>query len=254
MSDFLLVDGNNIVARCHAARAFRATEEPPPREIATTALRMIEKQVVAMHLDYRRVLVAFDGGDSYRTALFAGYKAGRPSRPDGLVSALELVEDDCQRRGWDTYLEEGWEADDVLGTLAKNLLVTENAVAVYSTDKDLFQLIGPRCMVVQPLKEGHVREWHNAAFDLEYGFPPALWPDYKALIGDTSDRLPGVPGCGKVWGQRLTVGYGGLERMYADLKALPPRVRSKLQEAIVAAEEQVYLNRTLATLQEVPGL
>jgi DNA polymerase-1 len=254
MADILIADANNIAARCWQARAFNASEEPPPAVIAATALGMIEKQAQAMRIRPRHVAVAFDAGDSHRREVYAGYKADRSARPAGLEHTLELLDEMAFKSGYRCYAKEPWEADDVIATLTRRYWQRGYGVAIYSSDGDLLQLLAEGVMVIQPLAKGQVREWTRESFAAEYGFAPALVPHYKALTGDKSDSLPGVPRLGMGWGKRLIAAYGDLDRLYEGLRAAPPESLSVLQRSILDCEDQVRLNLVIATLQEVPGL
>jgi DNA polymerase-1 len=254
LTDVLIADANNIAARCWQARAVGASEEPPPLEVAQTALGMIEKQAEAMRIAPEHTVLAFDAGDSHRTAAFAGYKADRSARAEGLERTLELLDDLASRRGLARCAVPPWEADDVIATLARRYRVARWGVAIYSNDGDLLQLLGEGVMVIQPLAKGQVREWTRESFAAEYGFVPALLPHYKALRGDKSDGLPQVPGLGEAWGKRLIAAHGDIDRLYEALHAAPPDSLSALQRAILDCEDQVRLNLVIATLQEVPGL
>lgn len=253
MADYLIVDANNIVTRCYQVRAHNASEEPPPREIARTAKAMVDKQFAAMHLEADYVEVAFDAGDSHRKAAFAGYKADRAAHPPGLDNAIDEFDTLCSRAGYACVVKRGWEADDLIATMVRRVRRHGHGVAIYSNDRDLLQLLGAGVIVIQPLGKGEIREWTRESFEAEYGFPPDQYPHYKALTGDASDCLPGVPKLGVVWGKRLIAAHGGIDALYESLARQPPETLSVLQKNILACEDQVRLNLILSTLQEVPG-
>ncbi|HSW30376.1 MAG TPA: DNA polymerase I [Longimicrobiales bacterium] len=193
--------------------------------------------------------VVFDAGDSFREELYPEYKATREKMPDDLRSSLERVRDIIE--GFRTAVMElpGYEADDVIGTLAVKARDAGLEAVIVSGDKDFYQLVGPGVHLMNPGRGGPAgvaAEWvaeENASE--KFGIPPSQVADYLALIGDASDNVPGAPGIGPKTAVKLLEEFGSLEAMLGRTAEVhPPRARASLEENV----EQVRLSRRLVTI------
>ncbi len=193
--------------------------------------------------------VVFDAGDSFREELYPEYKATREKMPDDLRSSLERVRNIIE--GFRTPVVElpGYEADDVIGTLAVRARDAGMEAVIVSGDKDFYQLVGPGVHLLNPGRggpSGVAAEWvteENASE--KFGIPPSQVADYLALIGDASDNVPGAPGIGPKTAVKLLQEFGSLEAMLAHTADVhPPRARTSLEENA----EQVRLSRRLVTI------
>jgi len=193
------------------------------------------------------VIVCFDSGKSFRHELYEQYKAHRPETPDDLRHQLERIRQLLAAFRIPIVVREGYEADDLIGTLAKQAIERELEVFVVTGDTDLLQLVDDHVRVILPGRQrfGEYRVYDRQAVLDRYGFPPERLPEFKALVGDPSDNIPGVPGIGEKTATRLIQQFPSLEAMLERLDEIdPPRIR----EALRAAQETVLTSRQLATI------
>jgi DNA polymerase-1 len=207
-------------------------------------LRLLESQAP----EY--LAVSFDTGRTFRDDLYAEYKATRDKMPDDLRLQLDRIRQVVLAFGIPILEAEGFEADDVLGTVARRAAEQGVRVVILSGDRDLLQLVDDSIHVElagQKLSEA-IDYGPQAVFD-KFGVSPGQLVDYKALVGDTSDNIPGVKGIGEKTAVGLIQQYGSLEAIYQNLAEVPERFRIKLEQG----RDQAYLSRRLATIElEVP--
>ncbi len=247
MPTLALIDGNSI-----AYRAFYAL----PEDLATKGgqvtnavfgfTRMLIRLLKDFHPD--GIAVAWDvSRQTFRTESYPEYKANRSAAPDHFRSQLPLIDEVLDTLQVTQLRMEGYEADDLIATLAKLAVDRAWEVLIVTGDRDAFQLIGGPVRVVYTRRgisdtvladEGWVEE--------RYGISPSQYVDYAALRGDTSDNLPGVPGVGEKTASRLVADHGTLDGIYMALDEMTP----KLRENLATHREQVFLNRDLMTLVE----
>src|SRR5262249_51305164 len=155
---------------------------------------MLRKLINDHHPAY--LAASFDlAGPTFRDAIVADYKANRVAMPDDLAEQLQWVHEACEAMGVPIITSPGYEADDVIGTIAKKAVARNFDVAVVSIDKDFFQLVGDGIRVYDPREDG---AWFDdAAVAAKFGVAPKYVTDVLALVGDTSDNVAGVPGVGK---------------------------------------------------------
>ena len=197
------------------------------------------------------VAVAWDTPEpTFRDAAYAGYKATRKAAPDLFRRQLPLIDEVADCLGITQFRYPGYEADDVIATVARRAAAAGWEVLVVTGDRDAFQLVGGLIRVVYTRRGISDTVMADTRWVEErYGVTPAQYPDYAALRGDTSDNLPGVPGVGEKTAARLVAEYGGLEGVYEHIADHSPRLR----EGLEAAREQVFLNRQLTyLLDDVP--
>src|SRR5690554_4225834 len=240
-----LLDGNSI-----AYRAFYAL----PEDLATRSgqvtnavfgfTRMLIRMLKDFHPD--GVAVAWDvSRETFRTESFPEYKANRTKAPDHFRSQLPLMDEVLQALQITQLRAEGYEADDIIASLAKKAVDDGWDVLIVTGDRDAFQLIRDGVRVVYTRRGISDTVLADAEWVEErYGIPPSKYIEYAALRGDTSDNLPGVPGVGEKTAARLIADYGTLENVYANLDDLTP----KLRENLAAHRDQVFLNRRLMGL------
>jgi DNA polymerase-1 len=196
-------------------------------------------------------VVAWDAGTSGRTELFAEYKAQRRSRPDLLKQQWPAMEPLVEAFGYRNVRIEGFEADDVIGSLTARALESDPPVPVtiVTGDRDIFQLIDPDGLVqVMATARGitETKMYDRQAVIDRYGIPPELIPDFYGLKGDTSDNIPGVPGIGDKTASELIQSYGSLEDVLAHVDEIsgPKRKQNLLEHA-----EEARVSKRLATVQ-----
>jgi DNA polymerase-1 len=244
----VLFDGNALVHR-----AFHAMKERP------LTVSKTGERVEAVYGFTRTVLkvlrelqpshwaIAFDRPTpTFRHRELETYKEGRPRTPDELVSQFQRVRQLVQTLNIPVFEVEGYEADDVLGTLARQASAQDMEVVIVTGDMDAVQLISPQVRVLMPQR--NLRDtvvYDERAVQERYGINPAQIPDLKGLIGDPSDKLPGLPGVGEKTAARLLQQFGSVEGIYRSLHQVTP---PKLKETLEAEEEKARQNKRLATI------
>jgi len=247
--DLFIVDGNNL-----AYRAFFAL----PEELATTdgqptnALLGFTNMLFKLLADYRPkgVAVAWDSRPVHRAAAAEAadvvYKEGRREMPDLLREQFPFFRPIVEAFGYRNLEFEGWEADDVIATLATRADAEGIKTCVVSTDRDAFQLCSENvCLMMTPRGVADVNVYTPERVEARYGVTPDQVPDFIGLKGDTSDNIPGVPGIGDKTAGQLVAQYGTLEEVLAHASELSPaRARNITENAEVA-----LLSKELATMR-----
>ena len=192
------------------------------------------------------VAVAFDAGrQSFRTEILPSYKGTRESTPEPFRGQVPLIKEILETLHIPTLEREGYEADDIFATLATQGAAAGMEVLVCSGDRDSFQLVGPDVTVLYPKKGvSELARMDSAAVVEKYGVPPERYPDLAALVGETSDNLPGIPGVGPKTAAKWITAYGDLDGLldHAD------EIKGKAGENLRAHLDQVRLNRQLNAL------
>ncbi len=191
--------------------------------------------------------IVFDAGtDTFRKEQFADYKANRSAPPDDLRPQFDLACEVARASGAPVYTVRGFEADDVIATIADKACGHNLRVAVLTGDRDMLQLLDENVDVLMMKGAGEYRPYDPGSFEAEFGLPVTRYVDYKALMGDTSDNIPGVPGIGPKTAAQLVATHGKLETLYANIDMVKPdRVRMLLKEH----RENVFRWRDLVTLR-----
>ncbi|OFW66682.1 MAG: DNA polymerase I [Actinobacteria bacterium RBG_16_68_21] len=245
MPTLALLDGHNL-----AFRAFYAlpSDLATPSGQVTNAVygftSMIIKLLDDEHPD--AIAVAWDTpAVTFRKERYEEYKAQREAAPDLFRSQLPLIREVSDALRLAQFEAPGWEADDLIATIARRAAEAGWEVLIVTGDRDTFQLVGGSVRVYYVRRGVTDIVIADAAYVTErYGVTPEQYPDYAALRGDSSDNLPGVPGVGEKTASRLIAGYGGLEGLYDHLEEQTPRLRENLE----AFRAQVFLNRDLTRL------
>ncbi len=248
-SELFLVDGNNL-----AYRAFFAL----PEELATSegfptnALLGFANMLFKLLSDYRPkgVAVAWDTRPVHRAAQAEAadvvYKEGRRPMPDLLREQFPHFRPIVEAFGYRNLEFEGWEADDVIATLATRADEEEIKTCVVSTDRDAFQLVTENvCLMMTPRGVSDVNVYTPERVEARYGIRPEQIPDFIGLKGDTSDNIPGVPGIGDKTAGQLVAQYGSLEGVLEHVDELSPARKKNLTEFA----EQARAAKVLATMQ-----
>lgn len=248
----LLIDGNAIVHRAYHALPPLTAPDGTVVNALYGFLSMFLTVITDLKPEY--VIVSFDiSKPTHRQALFAGYQQGRPSMPDDLSNQFVMIHKALVEMNISIFEIEGYEADDVIGTLAKqvsSLVISQKSLEEIETiiltgDRDLLQLVNKTTKVLMPIVG--VKEtvlYDEAKVEEKYGVKPSQFVDYKALIGDASDGYPGVTGIGPKTASSLLQKYNTFEYMYEHLGELPPKVSEKL----ATDAEQAALAKKLATI------
>ncbi len=196
------------------------------------------------------VAVAFDlPGGTFRTQEYAGYKATRDETPAPFVGQVELIEEVLGAMGVRTVTAPGYEADDILATLATRGQAEDMEVLVCSGDRDSFQLVTEACTVLYPVKGvSTLRRMTPAEVRERYGVPPERYPDIAALVGETSDNLPGVPGVGPKTAAKWVNLYDGIENVIARASEITGKAGASLREHLDDVIRNRRLNHLLTDL------
>jgi DNA polymerase I len=209
---------------------------------ATVMMRLLEHEKP----DY--IAVAFDVGKTFRDDIFPAYKGTRAKMPDDLRPQIARIRQLVDAFNIPRLEMEGFEADDVLGTIAKATAAQGIGVKIITGDRDLLQLVGDHIIVSLPQK-GKISESEDYISDEQvkayFGVPPRLVVDYKALLGDVSDNIPGVKGVGEKTARALYETFASLDDLYEHLDQVPPKVRTKLEEG----RQMAYMSRELAAIR-----
>ncbi|MBA2295592.1 MAG: DNA polymerase I, partial [Actinobacteria bacterium] len=244
-AELFLVDGNNLAYRAYFAL---------PEELQTTwgqptnALLGFTNMLFKLLSDYkpRGVAVAWDTRPTHRTEIAETYKEGRRPMPDLLREQFPHFRPIVEAFGYRNLEFEGWEADDVIATLATRADEAGVKTCVVSTDRDAFQLCSENiCLMMTPRGVADVHVYTPDRVELRYGVRPGQVPDFIGLKGDTSDNIPGIPGIGDKTAGQLVAQYGSLEEVIAHADELSPaRAKSVREHA-----EQARASKLLATMR-----
>ncbi|MDI5915319.1 DNA polymerase I [Streptococcus equi] len=247
----LLIDGSSVAFRAFFALYNQIDRFKNHSGLHTNAIYGFHLMLDHMmkRVQPTHVLVAFDAGKTtFRTELFADYKAGRAKTPDEFREQFPYIRDMLGALGIAFYELEHYEADDIIGTLDKMAERTEIPfdVTIVSGDKDLIQLTDANT-VVEISKKGvaEFEEFTPAYLMDKMGLTPEQFIDLKALMGDKSDNIPGVTKIGEKTGLKLLHEYGSLEGIYQHVDSFKP---SKMKENLLHDKEQAFLSKTLATI------
>jgi DNA polymerase-1 len=243
-----LIDGSSQMYRAY--HAFRGRGLSNQEGHTTHAVYVFVTMLRKLIKDHAPAYLAasFDlAGPTFRDQLVSDYKATRAAMPDDLAEQIKWVHEACEALGVPIVTAAGYEADDVIGTLALRARDRGFDVAVVSIDKDFFQLVRPGLRVYDPREEG---TWFDEAGVVEkFGVRPDQVADVLALVGDTSDNVAGVPGIGKKGAIDLITRYGSLDALHARVDELKPKQR----ETLIAHRDDAIRSRELVTIRtDVP--
>ncbi len=251
MKKLLCIDGNSILNRqFYGIRPLSAKDGFPTNAIFGF-VNVLLKQLESLSPDY--IAVAFDlKAPTFRHKMYDEYKAGRRPSPEELVKQFPAAKELCRAMGIHVLELEGYEADDILGTLAKMAenCGEETEAYVLTGDRDSLQLISNKTKVLLATNTDTVL-FDESAFYEKYGVGADRFVDVKALMGDSSDNIPGVPGIGEKTAFKLIAEQGSLDKIYENIEnmGLTPSVKNKLS----VGRDSAYLSQTLARIMcDVP--
>ena len=249
MENLVLIDGNSILNRAFygtMATKMLMTEDGTYTNAIYGFLNIMFKIIEDIKPEY--MVVTFDlKAPTYRHKLYSEYKANRKGMPNELASQMPILKEILKAMNVKVIEKEGYEADDIIGTLAKWGQRKNLEVTILTGDRDSFQLIDEHIKVRIPhTTQGKTEtEDFNVEKVLEkYGLPPKSLIEIKGLAGDASDNIPGVPGVGEKTAITLIKDYKNIEGVYKHIDKLKGKLKEKMQQN----EEQAYLSRTLGTI------
>ncbi|MDD5127161.1 MAG: 5'-3' exonuclease H3TH domain-containing protein, partial [Dehalococcoidales bacterium] len=247
----VLFDGNALVHR-----AFHAFQKTRPLTVIRTgeiisAVYGFTVMLLKVLNDLKptHVAIAFDKkGPTFRHELFDQYKAQRPATPEELVNQIDRVKQVAGAFNIPVFELQSYEADDLLGALARQAGEKDVDTVIVTGDADAMQLVSPRVKVLYPRPGksfGDTMLYDEMAVGEKFGVAPQYVADFKGLVGDTSDNIPGVPGVGEKTAVKLIQQFGSVEQIYERLdEVTPPKLRDKLKEN----EDQARRSKKLATI------
>ena len=251
MKKIILVDGNNLLFRSYYATAYQGVIMRNSKGFPTNALygfiNMMNKIIKEENPNY--IMVAFDKGKTFRHDKYEDYKAGRFETPEDLKLQFPKAKEVLDTMGIKHYEIDNYEADDIIGTLAKKVDLEDEFIGtIVSSDKDLLQLISDDVVVKLLKTSGHIM-MTKEEFKNTYQVDPIRMIDLKALMGDASDNIPGVKGIGEKTAIQLISKYGSLDALYQNIDS----VKGKTKEKLLNDKESAFRSYDLATIyRDVP--
>lgn len=238
----ILIDGSSYIFRAFfAIRQTLSNSKGLPTNALYGFVNMLQKVIRDEQPDY--LAVVFDSKTkTFRHAMYPEYKAHRTEPPEDLKKQFPYFEPLAQAFNIVTLRKDGFEADDIIGTLAKNGERNGLDVIIVSGDKDMMQLISPRIRMLDTMKDKLFAEKDVVE---KFGVPPEKVIDAMALIGDSSDNIPGVSGVGPKTAAELIQKFGSLDDLYANIDTVE---KIKLREKLADNKDNAYLSRKLATI------
>ena len=244
----LILDGNSVINRAFFGVKPLTTREGLYTHAIFGFLNILEK--MEKEEQPEAVCVAFDlHGPTFRHLKYDGYKATRHGMPEELAMQMPVMKDVLRAMNIPIYECQGWEADDVIGTVGKICSNNEWECVVVTGDRDSLQLIDENVhikLVVTKAGQTTASLYTREKFREEYGFEPKKLIDLKALMGDSSDNIPGVKGIGEKTAKALLQKFGSLDGVYENLD--DPIIKPKMREKLVSDKENAYLSYELATI------
>jgi len=251
-TDLMLVDGMALLFRAYFATAVTGQFMVNSKGVPTNGVYGFVKHFLTAVSSFKpsHVAVCWDmGSTTFRTDMYDGYKANRPQAPIELVPQFDLVKEVVEAFDVPNIGVKGYEADDCIGTIAKQVKNQAN-VKILTGDKDILQLIDERISVILLQKGfGNYLVHNEQSFFEEKGINPKQMIDLKAFMGDPSDNYPGVKGIGEKTALKLLQQFGHVEGVLENLEQLPKGQRTKIEQDL----EMLHLSRKLAEIKcDVP--
>ncbi len=249
MKKLLVIDGNSILNRAFYGVKLLSNKNGLYTNAIFGMINIINKQVETLKPDY--AAVAFDlKAPTFRHKMYDAYKAGRHVMPDELRVQFSYAKRVLHEMGFAVLEKEGYEADDILGTFAKRAEERDIEAYVLTGDRDSLQLITDKTTVLLATNKDTLTMDRNAFFE-KYGVDASQFVDVKALMGDSSDNIPGVAGVGEKTALKLISDFGSLDNIYANLPS--DKIGKSVNVKLAENKDKAYLSQTLAKIcTEVP--
>lgn len=249
----LVIDGNSIINRAFYGIKLLTTKDGQYTNAVYGFINILNKLLDTENPD--SVAVAFDlKAPTFRHKMYTEYKAGRKGMPEELHSQMPIMKQWLNLAGY-TYIEcEGFEADDILGTLARHCEETRNECVISTGDRDSLQLVSDKTRVLLAatrMGKTEIINYDKAALFEKYGLAPQEMIELKALMGDSSDNIPGVAGVGEKTATDLITRYHSIDYIYENIDSL--EIKEGVRKKLIDGKESAYLSRTLGTIcKEAP--
>ena len=245
MKKILVIDGNSIINRAFYGVRALSTKSGKPTNAIFGMISIISRQLTELKPDY--AAVAFDlKAPTFRHNMYSEYKAGRSPTPEDLLVQFPEAKECLSLMGLHILELPGYEADDIQGTVASFAHKSEDTKSyILSGDRDLLQLIDEKITVLLATN-AETKVMGEKEFAEEYGIYPSSFIDMKALMGDSSDNIPGVRGIGKKTAANLISAFGSLDGIYKNID--DPAITKSVREKLICDKESAYLSKKLATI------
>ena len=241
----LILDGNSVINRAYYGVKPLTTRDGLFTHAIYGFLNILDRMEKAEQPE--AICVAFDlKGLTFRHLRYDGYKATRHGMPEELAQQMPIMKEVLTAMNIPIYAVQGWEADDVIGTVGKICGQEDWECVIVTGDRDSLQLIDDHVTVMLETSKGTIR-FDKAKFIEEYGFEPKKLIDLKALMGDSSDNIPGVKGIGEKTAKNLLMEFGSLDGVYENLESKV--IKPKQRENLVTYKDDAYLSYELATIR-----
>ena len=245
----MILDGNSVINRAHYGVKPLTNREGLYTHAIYGFLNILDRMEKEEQPD--AVCVSFDlHGPTFRHKQYDGYKATRHGMPEELAQQMPVMKDVLRAMNIPIYECQGWEADDVIGTVGKICSNNEWECVIVTGDRDSLQLIDENVhvkLVISKAGQTTATVYDRQKFEEEYGFAPKTLIDLKALMGDSSDNIPGVAGIGPKTAKDLLQKFGSLDAVYENIE--DASIRPKVREKLLADKEKAYLSYDLATIR-----
>lgn len=244
MNTLLLIDGNAIMHRAYHALPPFKTKSGIPTNAVYGFISILNKAI--LDFNPQHVIVSFDTPvPTFRKKLFKEYQSHRPKMEDELSQQFPMVKEALDAASITHLEKEGYEADDVIGTISKTFHTNGDRVLILSGDKDILQLANEKVFVVTPqLGFGKQVIYSTEEVKKRFGIEPKQIPDFKALMGDQSDNYKGAKGIGPKTAAKLLQEYGSIKNIFKNLKTIDGKIQKMLEDH----KEQVLMSHQLATI------
>ena len=241
----LILDGNSVINRAYYGVKPLTTRDGLFTHAIYGFLNILDR--MEKQEQPEAICVAFDlKAPTFRHLQYAGYKATRHGMPEELAQQMPIMKEVLTAMNIPIYSCEGWEADDVIGTVGRICGQEDWECVIVTGDRDSLQLIDDHVTVMLETTKGTIR-FDKAKFIEEYGFEPKKLIDLKALMGDSSDNIPGVKGIGEKTAKNLLMEFGSLDGVYENLES--KAIKPKQRENLVTYKDNAYLSYDLATIR-----
>ena len=245
MQTLLLIDGNAIMHRAyHALPPFKSADGTPTN-VVYGYLSMLNKVVTDFKPDY--LISCFDTPkETFRNKLFKEYQSQRPKIDDDFIVQIPLVKQAVDASGIERMEKDGFEADDLIGTITRIFEKNKFRVVILTGDKDIFQLITDNVFVASPqLGLANIKIFDRSEVEKKLDVSPNQIIEYKALVGDPSDNYPGASGIGPKTASKLIHQFRTVENIYKNIEGVESE---KVKEILKKEKDSVYLSKKLATI------